>query len=316
MRLSNLTLCLLMTATTAAAQVAGVATVISSTVQAGSSVAAAVAPGTNVWGGLSRAVNSGVGSASVATLNKIHPGAADLRWQLSSQAVNSGTSSAELDLRYELSSPVLQSGNLIVDWSPLVAGTGQATLAVDVFNDGYVDAFGSDTIPVVFQSPYPLFVRVTVRITSNAGTIQGPFGSSWSWSGSAAAQLRIRFEPDHAHTTTHALQPCTPHPSHEVIPDLSRNVYLQGMAEPTDHLAVFALGLQPTSVPLPLSPNCLLLVNPVVTLGIPLQPHVPASVPLFIPPAGRPATFFTQMITLNGTAGTLSASRLKRTIIN
>jgi len=316
MRLSNLTLSLLMTATTAAAQVTGVATMLNSTVQSGASVAPSVAPGTNVWSGLSRSANSGVGSASVATLNKIHPGAADLRWQISGQAVNTGMSAAELDLRYELSSPLLQSGNLVIDWDPVIAGTGQASLAVDAFNDGYVDAYGSDTIPVVFQDPYPLYVRVTVRINANAGTIQGPFGSSWSWNGSAAAQLRIRFEPTHAHTTTHALQPCTPHPTLEVVPNLDRNVDLVGLAAPTDNLALFALGMQQTSVPLPLSANCLLLVNPVAVLGVTLQPSVPATLQMAIPQAARPATFFTQMITFDATAGSLSASPLKRTIIN
>jgi hypothetical protein len=142
--------------------------------------------------------------------HQIDPIQVDLQWQLSCHAISNSTSAAELEVRYEIASPYLQSGDLLIDWQPTV--TGQSTLSVDVFDDGYIDAQGSATVPVTFQNPFPLILRVTATTNAQAGSFQGPWGSSWSWSGTASAQLRIRFVPTHAQTTTVAAQPCSPAP--------------------------------------------------------------------------------------------------------
>lgn len=315
MRFTNLTLCVLLPATIASAQVVATAPLVDATVLAGATVAPGIAPGSNVWAGLARSATGAASGASLGLTHQIDPVQVDLQWQLNCHAISNSTSAAEIEVRYEITSAYLQSGNLIIDWQPTVTGTGQATLSVDVFDDGYVDAQGSAIVPVAFQNPFALNLRVTAGTNAQAGTFQGPWGSSWSWSGAAAAQLHIRFVPTHAQTTTLATQPCSPAPTLTVLPDLSQGLDLQAMAPPTEQLALFALGFQATNMPLPLSHSCLLLVDPAVILAQPLQPGMPAHQSLTIPTAARPATFLTQLITLNPTSATLTASPLLNTNI-
>ena len=313
MRITRLTFCVLMPAAIASAQVAATAPLISSTVLAGASAAPLIVPGTNVWGGIARSVTGAASGASLGLTHQMDLVQIDLQWQLHCQAISNSISAAEAEVRFEMASPFLQSGNLIIDWLPTVTGTGQASLAIDIGDDGSVDAQGSTTVAVTFQPQSPLIFRVTASTNALAGTFQGPWGSSWSWSGSADAQLGIRFVPTHAQTTIIAAQPCSPAPTLQILPDLSHGVDLQASAAPADQLALFVLGFQPTAALVPLSAACSLFVDPVVVVAQPLQPGSSAHQQVLVPHAVRPVSFLAQLVTFDPVSPALTASSLLRT---
>ncbi|MFT7536518.1 MAG: hypothetical protein ACI85K_002472 [Hyphomicrobiaceae bacterium] len=316
MRNTKLSLCVLLSTTFASAQVAPSAQLVGGQVTALGGTAAPLLSGTNVWPGLSRVAGGGLNSASMALANALDPTAIEFQWQVASQALTSGNSLSRGEVRYELVSPVRQAGDLIIEWLPATTGTGQVTLAIDVYDDGFIDAATSTTIPVVFgMVQYPLAIRVIAEANSQAGTMQGPWGSSWSWSGTSSGQLRIRFVPTHAAATTAAAQICSPAPALTSHPNLNNGVDLEGLCAPTDHFALFALGFQATDLPLPLSTNCRLLLTPIVTLLHPLQPSTAVRQPVTVPAPVRPVHFLAQLITLNATTMTLTASNLIQTNI-
>ena len=313
MRITRLTLCVLMLATIGSAQVVATGPLVSSTVLAGSSSAPLIAPGTNVWSGLVRSVTGAASNASLVMTHQIDPLQVDLQWQLSCQAVSNSLAATAAEVRFELAATVSQTGDLIIDWSPTVSGTGQAVCSIDIYDDGFVDAQASATVPVVFDPQSPLVLRVMVSTDAQAGTFQGPWGSSWSWSGSADAQLRIRFVPTHAQTTMVAAQPCSPAPGLLVRPDLSQGVDLQVPALPADQLALFVLGFQAATSPLPVSAACSLLVDPLVVLAQPVQAGGLAHQAISIPVAARPTSFLAQAVTFHPVSGVLTAGSLLRT---
>lgn len=316
MRKTKLSVCVLLSTAFAAAQVATSAQLVGGQVMAGVSIAAPMLPGSDVWPGLSRAANSGLNAASLTLAHDLDPVAIDMQWQLTSQALTNGISLSRGEVRYELLSPVLQTGDLIIEWVPSTTGTGQAIVAIDVYDDGYIDTHGSATIPVTFGlGQYPLTVRVTAEAHAQAGTTSGPWGSSWSWYGTASGQLRMRFVPTHATATTAAAQTCAPAPALTSSPSLNEGIQLAGLCAPTDHLALFALGFQTIDVALPLSSNCRLLLTPVVALVHPLQPGTAIHQPVTVPTAVRPVHFLAQLVALNVTTMTLTASDLIRTDI-
>jgi len=312
MRHPQLSLCVLTVATAASAQVVATAPMVTSTVLAGSSAASPVVPGTNVWSGLVRSVTGAASNASLALTHDLKPTEVSLQWQLSSQAISNSVSIAEAEVRFDIASTIPQTGELIIDWSPTLTGTGLAALTVDVFDDGVVDAQGSATVPVMFDHQSPLILRVNAGTSAQAGTFQGPWGSTWTWSGGAAAQLSIRFVPTHAQVTTVAAQACSPTPTLQAVPDLHEGVELQAIGLPNDQLALFALGFQPMISPLPLSAGCSLLVDPVVVVSQPLQPATLAHQPVPIPLSLRPTSFLAQLVTFRPISASLTAGDLLR----
>ena len=170
MRPTLLSLSVLTVATTASAQVVANAPMVTSTVLAGSSAAPPVVPGTNVWSGLVRSVTGAASNASLALTHDLEPTEVSLQWQLSSQAISNSVSIAEAEVRFDIASTIPQTGELIIDWSPTLSGTGLAALTVDVFDDGVVDAQGSATVPVMFDQQSPLILRVNAGTSAQAGT--------------------------------------------------------------------------------------------------------------------------------------------------
>ena len=280
-------------------------------VVAGVGAAAPMIPGTDVWPGLLRACGSSPDTGNVLLVHHQDDLEVSIDWQLASHAILSGSSLSKVEVRYQLVSPVQQSGQLIISWLPTTTGTGQCTVGIDVYDDGYVDSYGSAVLPVAFQQ-LPLTLRVTAEASSQAGTLQGPWGSSWSWSGTAAAQLQIRFVPDHATSTTQAVQTCVQAPALEVLPDLREGVTLQGQCSAAHDFAVFALGFQQVSAQLPISPGCLLLVDPVVTALLPVSASATIRQHIPVPVAVRPNFFLAQLLAFDATAMTLAGSDLLR----
>ena len=316
MRNNKISLCVLLLPAFASAQVATSAQLVGGQVTTGANTAAPMLSGSDVWPGLDRVASSGPNAASLALKHDIDAMAIGVQWQVASQALTNGNSLSRGEVRYEWVSPVLQTGDLIVEWVPATTGTGQVSVAIDVYDDGHIDVHGSATIPIVFGlSSYPLTVRVTAEAKAQAGTTQGSGGTAWSWNGTASGQLRMRFVPKHATSTIAAVQACAPAPALSSRPNLNEGVELEGLCSPTDHFALFALGFQATDVALPLSTNCRLLLTPVVGLVHLLQPGAAVRQPVTVPAAVRPVHFVAQLVALNATTMTLTASDLIRTDI-
>lgn len=311
MHIPTLSLCVLLSTVCLSAQVGTTAQLVGGAVLANASSAAPIVPGSDVWPGLSRTAGGTPNGASLWLQHQQSDAEVVLQWQLESRAIVTGSSSSRAEVRYQLVSPQLQTGELVIEWLPSTIDTGQTSLSIDVYDDGYIDTVGNATIPVAFQQ-FPLTVRVVAEVSAQAGTLQGPWGSSWSWNGSAAAQLRIRFVPTQASVTTAVSQLCQPAPVLTGSSDLNQGVLFTGQCAPADDFALFAFGFAPAQVPLPWSPACSLLVDPVLTLLHPVAAGQPCHQATVVPAAVRPAQFLTQLVALNTTTMTLTASDLLR----
>ena len=115
MQIPPLSLAALLTTAVASAQVATSAQLVSGIVVAGSNSSAALQPGAEIWPGLVRSVESLANGATL--LLDHHQDAVEvaLHWQLTCQAINNGNSVARVEACYELVSPVVQGGELIVE---------------------------------------------------------------------------------------------------------------------------------------------------------------------------------------------------------
>jgi hypothetical protein len=282
----------------AAAQVTPGAVLIGAQAVAGATVAPVPPSQTPIWPGLSRVAAGAAGASSFIVEHHADDLGIELEWQLATQAWQTGTTVSRVEVRYVFSSPVTQLGDLSIEWAPQQTGTGNSVLSVDVFDDGYVDANGAYTTPVAFHT-FPLVLRVVAEVRADAGTIQGPWGSSWSWSGGAVANLRIRFTPTHASAAVVSPSTCFHAPVLTARPDLDGGVRLDAQAPLGDDLLVFVLGFAPSNLLLPWSAGCTLLVDPVVTSTSPLLGGPSASLSVPVPPAFRPAAFLTQAVSLD-----------------
>lgn len=298
MRTTLCSLCLLCAAADVTAQVTSNATLIGAQAVAGTAAAPVPATQTAIWPGLSRVVSGAVGASSFLVDHDADDLGIEMDWQLTTQAWQSGTAVARVEVLYVFSSPLTQLGDLSIEWAPQQTGTGNALLAVDIYDDGYVDADGSYATPVAFNT-FPLIVRVTAEVSADAGTFQGPWGSSWSWSGGAVAGLSVRFTPTHASASVAAPSTCSGGPDLTARPNLDGGVRLDVQAPLGDDAVVFALGFQQSNVLLPWSAGCALLVDPVVTSASLLFAGPSASLSVAVPAAFRPATFLAQAVSLD-----------------
>jgi hypothetical protein len=295
------------------AQISPAAAALAVTVRSGVVTAPVVVPGSEAWLGWSRQANSGTGNAFATVGHAASSTAITGAWQFGCLAGTAASSPAEASvaMRYEFLALHAFVGRLVVEWTPSTSGTGAAGLAIDVGDDGSVEAQGAATIPIAF-GPGPLAVRVAGTCTATAGTIQGPFGSSWSWAGSAYGNLTLRLEATHA-STTFVGTPCGSAPSLAVLPDLVDGIEVRGVCAPTSDLALLAIGFQSAVTPLPLPPACTLLVVPELVDAQWPDALGRVTWSFAAPPAVRPVTLRMQLFGLDAATFTLAASACART---
>jgi hypothetical protein len=279
---------------------------------AGSISSQPMVPGSDIWPGYWRVANAAVSSSSVMLSHQLTAVNVDLQWQLDCHANINDSAIAAAEVVYELASPYPQVGNLVVEWLPALQGTGQASLQVDLYDDGVVDAVSSATIPTAFGQT-PLIMRVHVQTAAHAGSFQGPWGSSWTWSGAAGGDLRIRFVPTHSTSLAAVMQPCSSGVGLQAQSNLNQGVQLQAQCAVADDLALFVLGFQTADLPLPLSSTCRLLVDELVVIGQQLIVGSIAEHSIAVPLAVRPAFFYAQAVALDVDLMSLTASDSVRT---
>ncbi|MEZ6036173.1 MAG: hypothetical protein R3F29_01745 [Planctomycetota bacterium] len=283
-----------------AAQIQPGAALVEARVRSGTVASAVPVTGGDVWNGLWRTVSGSGGNAAWGISNSLDAFAVETAWQLSCAAWSAGSSEASGDVRLLLDTPVQQSGALVVEWASTLSGTGSATIAVDVGDDGAIEASDATVVPVTF-GPGPLVVRVRAGVEAQSGSVSGPFGTSWSWSGSASAQLRVRFVATHATITEADAATCVPAPVMSVRPDLWQGVSFDVAAPAGADVALLVLGFDAANAPLPLSAGCTLAVVPALVVAAPVMAGG-AAFALAVPPALRPASLLAQSIALDGDA--------------
>lgn len=275
------------------------------TVQAGLAAPATVAPGVNVTAGTLRSAANSSGSGLFRAEHTQSTTAIELAWTLAATAQNSGQVTSLGEIRYELSAPELVEGDLTVTWAPTFAGTGTAAFSVDLFDDG-LDPTTTTTTFALTLGPWPLPLRVRAQVGAAAGTIAGPWGTTWRYTGSANGTLQIRFQPTHCTTT--ALGAGCAEPQLHVIGNLRGGADLRGAFAPTTELGIAVLGLDQQAGMLPSAPGCPLVTTPLVALwGLPDAQRA-ANWSIGLPASVRPAGFAAQLVGLDVDAAAVTTS--------
>lgn len=234
------------------------------------------------------------------------------------QAVTSRSGGA-LRHEFDLARPVM--GRLVVEWQTVTSGTGASAFTLDLGADGSIEVddgmgVGSVALPVALPAGV---TRLAIALSASAvaGTIQGPWGIQIDYQGAATAELRVRLEPTHG-TVTQFAGGCagagTPGlaiPATTIVGNFDGAVSVLVAPDGVHDVAIVALGLAPTSLPLPVPPFCVLEVDPLITSWQPLDGVAGAAFHLALP-VGAPAIgFATQVVGLDlgtGAPGGLSAA--------
>lgn len=165
-------------------------------------------------------------------------------------------------------------------------GTNTPLALVDIGNDGQFD-FSNGTqltfLPPLFVGPQPLLLRVR---TEGKALVGGLYTS----------QLTIGVTPANDMGMTRTVIGCDPQATFELLPSfIDLGLELTAIANPSTSpvFAVFGFGVQPVLLPLFGQAPCLLLPRPDIVV-----PMVNSTLPIALPPAVRPLTFWVQGVTV------------------
>ena len=274
-----------------AAQVVVEATLLSRTVQCGGSAVAQPLPGGDVTAGL----QIGVPGASAMLQHANTPAEASVGWNLQCVPPWIGAATADVEIRYVFTAPVVMPATLALGWWATTSGNGSAGLVVDVHDDGVVDASGGGALAVTL-GPTPLVVRVRGAVAAVGGTTTTWF-TPWHWTGTASAQLSLQVLPAHAQVASIAPACSGAAPVLQVAPDFVGGLARSGRLGAADELALWTFGFVPTApLPLPWSNGCVLAVTPDVLVMAPVPPARVSEWSLALPAALRPAAFDVQLL--------------------
>jgi len=293
-------------ASSSRAQVSPRATAATFAVQPGGQQAAFVPPGADVSHGAQLHASGGRGDAHLQLASTWDTAAIDLRWDLACAAWSQTTATSDSATRHEWTSPRTIQGLLVITWTPTTTGSGTASCAIDLFDDGSIEATGSAVLPFTLPAGVtPLRVRASTAAT--AGTIQGPFGSQWSFQGQASGTLTLRFEPDHC--SAQELGAGCPGPQLTASGNFVGGADLRAQCGLADDLAIAVLGIDQVASNLPMAPQCVLWTTPLVTMWQPTPVHgaVSWSVPLRV--GFGPVSFAAQVVAFDADAGVVTTSR-------
>lgn len=279
-------------------------------VRAGFQVAALPSGGSPVWNGFGTSAATSVGSAHLAVQQSCSATAVDVQWQFGCQAVAQTTSSAGASVRYAFASPVAVSGLLSTLWFAQTSGTGTAQLAIDLGDDGTVDASGTDSLPITF-GPGVLLVRVTASGNASAGSFQAGW-STWHYSGAAQGTLVLRLEAAGLTSQLTSNACGASPPTFAALSTFAGGVLFAGACGPVDDIAVLALGFAPAAIPLGLPPGCVLGVAPDATAWQLPDAQRYVQWELAVPTAVRPIALHAQLLGLHVAPFQLTTSQALR----
>lgn len=262
-------------------------------VQAGSAAPAVVPSGANLDLGGYLATGNQTGGASLRLEHRASTTSLALRWDLACNAAHAGTVMGQGAVRYELTAPEPVAGELRIVWTPANTGSGATQFTFDLFDDQLDLVGGSATFPV-WLGPSPLPFRVLAAVSATAGTVSGPWGTSWSYQGAANGQLEVTFVPTHCSASV--LGPGCGDPQLTAVGNLLGGADLCGAFGPASVFGVAVLGFDSQATALPVGPGCALATTPVVALwGLP-DAQRQATWSIGLPASARPLAFTAQLV--------------------
>ena len=296
-----------------AAQLAPSARLDAGAVRIGAAAANLPPAGADAWGGFSALTNAANGSAHLAVQQTCSATAVDVQWQFGCQAFAQTNGTAGASVRYEFASPVAVHGLLSITWLVQASGTGAAQLAIDVGDDGIVDATDSGVLPVVF-GPGALVVRVTASANATAGSFHAGW-STWHYSGAVQGALVLGLAPDAPAVQMTSAACGALSPGLAVLPTFAGGVQFRGACAPPDDIAVLVLGMVGAALPLGLPPGCALAVRPDVTAWQLPDAQRGVAWELAVPPAVRPLALHAQLLGLHVVPMSIATSSALRVVL-
>lgn len=273
--------------------------------QVGTTQPIAIAPGLDVTAGLSRLANGAPGSASFRVDALATTTSLDVSLAATANAQSSGLAQGLGEVLVHLGSPVDVPGILGVTWTPAASGSGTTSCRIDLGDDGLDLATGTVAWSVSL-GPSPVPLRLRVETAASAGWLPGAFGSQWHYSGAAAGVLQVHFTPTHCVATPFA--PGCGEPVLAVHGNLLGGADLVAECAAGTALGAAVLGFAPAAAVVPLPPQCVLSVAPVVvSWGVPDPQHT-LRFPIAIPPVFWPVTFRAQVLGFDPLLGVASTS--------
>ncbi|MCA8948285.1 MAG: hypothetical protein KDE27_02210 [Planctomycetes bacterium] len=302
-RLVSVGLLLAGAAPTVPAQVIPVASAASVGVHAGPSHT--VLPvGADVSTGVRVALQTAIGDASYDFSPAWDATAVGLVFDVESRAFQATAAASGGETLHELWSARPIVGRFVIEWSVAVTGTGAASFAFDLGDDGVVDVTASGIVNATLPAGRtPLRVRVDTAAT--AASVSGPWGTSITYQGTARAQLAIRFEPTHCAALPFAA--ACGGPTTTIAGNFTGGASVRAHCAPVDDLVIAVFGFGPQSIALPLSAGCRLRVDPVTSAWRVPGPTGDAEWPSSLPVGAPALTFATQVVGLDVDAPSLTA---------
>jgi hypothetical protein len=262
-------------------------------VQAGLGAPVTVPSGTNLDFGGHLTTGNQTGGASLRIEHRTTTTSLGLRWTLACNASHAGTVMGQGAVRYELTAPEPVAGELRVVWSHGGSGSGASQFMFDLFDDQLDLVAGSAVFPV-WLGPSPLPFRVQAGVSASAGTVAGPWGTTWSYQGAANGVLEVTFVPTHCSSV--GLGPGCGDPQLSIVGNLLGGADLCGAFGPASAIGVAVLGFDQQTTTLPMGPGCALATTPVVALwGLPDAQGL-ATWSIGLPASVRPLAFAAQLL--------------------
>jgi hypothetical protein len=176
----------------------------------------------------------------------------------------SGNASAAAEVRFGLSSVRPQLGTVVLRYHSTGSGTGSLDVRVDIGLDGVDFTGGANQAPIVRSFPAAIGQSgLTIQVTGTATTSLSGRGNV-GYSGF----LELEFVPQ-ASTLAYGT-PCPYALEADTGSTATTDTFALQAHGPALSVAILALGATQLSVPIPPS-NCLLLVDPLVLLVLPLD---------------------------------------------
>jgi len=260
------------------------------------------APGADVSIGLQLAAAQGSGSASFTMAPQWNSAAIDLDWSIDCVALSYTQSVSSGLTRHELFAARQVPGRFVITWTVTTTGTGAATLAFDLGDDGVVEATNSAVIAHTLPVGVTVF-SVDLDGQAAAGVVSGPWGAQYPYHGTVSAQLTVRFEPTHCSSVPYG-GACGV--AIDAVGNFSGGADLAAQV-PLADLAIAVLGLDQVTTTLPLAPGCTLVTTPVGNL-LQVPNGGEAAWSIGLPPGIGPVVFSAQAVGFDVSMGRAEAS--------
>lgn len=230
-------------------------------VQAGAQSSALV-PGADITAGAHLSAGGAIGAARFDFAPSWNVTALGFAFDLSSTAFAQTSSASGGSTRHELWLARPTVGRLVITWTAATTGNGAAAFALDLHDDGVIEATAAAVLPVTLPAGLTV-LRVQTSASASAGIVQGPWGMQIPYQGTAQVTLMVRLEPTHCTMSTLASSCAGPVTS--VRGNFLGGVTVSSLCAATDDIAIAVFGFDQLATGLPLPPGCSLATTPLAS---------------------------------------------------